>query len=205
MTAKRDVRLSELIRIYDGALDPGDCQRMIDVFESDSDSQFRRSRQTSWVEYIVTWSKMEAWRELEKLLLDNMTHYLHDYATATQSKLFGRKGERAFEHLKVKRYRAGLQEPDHFPEHCDAFDHKTCVRLLGFLWYLNTVEEGGETVFPALEKTVSPVAGRLAIFPPMWMYEHRGEPPVSNDKYIVTSYLNFRDLEDDFRFPYPLR
>jgi len=28
---------------------------------------------------------------------------------------------------------------------------------------------------------------------------------VSNDKYILTSYLNFRDPEDDFRFSYPLR
>jgi len=37
----------------------------------------------------------------------------------------------------------------------------------------------------------------------MWMFEHSGEPPVRNDKYIVTSYLNFRDPQDVFRFSYP--
>ena len=205
MTAEQGKGLCELIKIYDDVLDVEVCEQIIDLFESDQDGQFRRSRQNNWIEYIITRSQLKAWREVEHLFVDNMTRYLQDYSVATGAKLFGRQGERAFEHLKIKKYRAGQPTPDHFPRHYDAFDHKTCVRIVGFLWYLNTVSEGGETVFPNLEMTVAPVAGRLAIFPPMWMYEHKGKPPVSNDKYIVTSYLNFRDLEDDFRFPYPLR
>jgi len=39
----------------------------------------------------------------------------------------------------------------------------------------------------------------------MWMYVHVGRPPVSGPKYIVTSYLSFRDPEHDLRFAYPLR
>ena len=65
----------------------------------------------------------------------------------------------------------------------------------GMLWRL----------FPVLGSRVSPKTGRLLMMPPHWMFEHTGEPPVSGDKYILTSYLNFRDPEDDFRFSYPLR
>ena len=34
-------------------------------------------------------------------------------------------------------------------------------------------------------------AGRLLMFPPYWMYQHEGLPPVSGDKYIVSTYLLF--------------
>ena len=59
------------------------------------------------------------------------------------------------------------------------------------IWYLNDVETGGETNFPQLETSVRPQAGRLLVFPPYWMYQHEGLPPVSGDKYIVSSYLLF--------------
>ena len=205
MKADGDISLSQMVRIYDGALSEETCGRIIELFESDPEGQFRRRRQSSWIEYIISRNRLDEWHQYEAILLDNMTRYLHQYSKAMESKLFGPKGERAFEHLKLKKYCACQSNPDQFPRHFDAFDHKTCVRIVGFLWYLNTVKKGGETEFPKLGRCIAPVAGRLAIFPPMWMFEHVGRPPVSNDKYIVTSYLNFRDLEDDFRFSYPLR
>ena len=59
-------------------------------------------------------------------------------------------------------------------------------------WYLNDVDEGGETIFTEpLDIKVKPKAGRVLIFPPMWMYPHAGLAPKSNAKYIIGSYLNF--------------
>jgi hypothetical protein len=205
MKTDGDIHLSQMIRVYEGALSSDTCKRIIELFESDSQGQFRRQRQNSWVEYIISRNRLEAWHQYEALLLDSMTRYLRDYSEAMECKLFGPNGERAFEHLKLKKYCARTKNPDHFPKHFDAFDNKTCVRMVGFLWYLNTVDVGGETEFPKLGRSIIPKAGRLAIFPPMWMFEHVGRPPISNDKYVVTSYLNFRDLEDDYRYSYPLR
>jgi len=54
---------------------------------------------------------------------------------------------------------------------------------------LNDVACGGETEFPHLGVSVKPEAGRLLIFPPYWMYQHQGLPPVSGDKYILSTYL----------------
>ncbi len=205
MSADGDLRLTELIRVYDDAIDPALCRRAIELFEQDTDGQFRRPRQGTWVENIVTRNPRPEWRELEKAFVENMVRHLRDYASVPQARMLSRKISGAFEHLKIKKYRAGETSADHFPLHFDAFDHKTSVRIVAFLWYLNTLDEGGETVFPVLGPRIAPREGRLVVFPPMWMYEHSGEPPLSADKYIVTSYLNFQDPEDAFRFSYPIR
>lgn len=205
MSSEGNARLTDLIKVYDHALEPEVCRRVIELFEADEAGQFRRPRQDTWTEYLITGSPRPEWRELERLFVENMVRHLREYATAPQARMLGLKASRAFEHLKVKKYRAGESGKDHFPVHVDAYDHKTSVRIVAFLWYLNTVEEGGDTLFPVLGQRIAPREGRLIVFPPMWMYEHSGEPPGSGDKYIVTSYLNFQDPEDAFRFSYPVR
>jgi len=205
MNAETDLRLTDLIHVVDDALDHATCAEIIRLFEEDPERQFQRGRQNTWVEYLITRNPRPEWRDIERRLVDNMLEHLRAYASLPAADMLARKAPRAFEHLKIKKYEAGQAEPHHFPLHVDAFDHKTSVRMLAFVWYLNDVEEGGETAFPVLGQAIQPRAGRLIMMPPMWMYAHCGEPPVSGSKYIVTSYLNFQDPEDAFRFSYPLR
>tara|TARA_B100001778_G_C18343690_1_gene518713 strand:+ start:149 stop:712 length:564 start_codon:yes stop_codon:yes gene_type:complete len=62
------------------------------------------------------------------------------------------------------------------------------TRILTYLFYLNTVEEGGETEFIDGTK-IKPEAGKLLIFPATWSFIHKGNMPFSNDKYICTGWL----------------
>jgi hypothetical protein len=61
-------------------------------------------------------------------------------------------------------------------------------RAITYLWYLNDVEEGGETVFFGDYK-IKPKAGTLIFFPASWCYPHTGKMPLSSNKYIVTGWL----------------
>lgn len=61
-------------------------------------------------------------------------------------------------------------------------------RVITFLWYLNTVEEGGETQIWD-DTLVKPEAGKLLLFPSSWTFPHRGKMPLSSDKYIITGWL----------------
>ena len=65
-------------------------------------------------------------------------------------------------------------------------------RAITFLWYLNDVDEGGETVFCGDFK-IKPKAGTLIFFPASWCYPHTGKMPLSSNKYIITGwlYVNF--------------
>lgn len=62
-------------------------------------------------------------------------------------------------------------------------------RALVFSIYLNDVEEGGETEFLYFSKRVKPKKGRIVIWPAAFPYLHRGNPPLSGEKYILTSWL----------------
>lgn len=61
-------------------------------------------------------------------------------------------------------------------------------RLITYLFYLNTVDEGGQTEFWG-EYKIKPEAGKLLLFPASWVYPHRGMMPISNNKYIITGWL----------------
>jgi len=61
-------------------------------------------------------------------------------------------------------------------------------RVITFLWYLNTVEEGGETSFGE-ELKIKPEMGKLLLFPASWTFPHAGKMPISSDKYIITGWL----------------
>jgi Rps23 Pro-64 3,4-dihydroxylase Tpa1-like proline 4-hydroxylase len=68
-----------------------------------------------------------------------------------------------------------------------SIENKKSCRIVTFLFYLNDVEEGGETFF--YNGKVKPEAGKLILFPATWTYNHKGNMPISNDKYIVTGWF----------------
>lgn len=75
--------------------------------------------------------------------------------------------------------------------HCEHGDPSTSRRVLAYILYLNDVEEGGETEFLYTPMRVKPKTGRLVIFPAGFTHTHRGNPPISGDKYIVTGWVEF--------------
>ena len=64
-------------------------------------------------------------------------------------------------------------------------------RLLATMMYLNTIppEGGGETEFIYQSKRFNPVAGRVLIWPAGFTHTHRGNPPLKEDKFIATSWV----------------
>lgn len=65
-------------------------------------------------------------------------------------------------------------------------------RIGVYILYLNDVEEGGETEFLYYSKRIAPKKGRLIIFPSSFPWTHRGNPPLSGDKYIMTGWIEFQ-------------
>ena len=92
------------------------------------------------------------------------------------------------ETFQLQRYQKG---EGRFTYHSDndsrMINNQLRTRVVTYLWYLNDVEEGGETiVFDNIK--IKPEAGKLLIFPASWMYPHKGTMPISNDKYIITGW-----------------
>ena len=75
-------------------------------------------------------------------------------------------------------------------EHGKGFDLEPSAFV--FSIYLNDDEEGGETEFLHFSKRVKPKKGRIVIWPAGFPYVHRGNPPLSGEKYILTSWMLLR-------------
>ncbi|WP_129640945.1 2OG-Fe(II) oxygenase [Peristeroidobacter agariperforans] len=185
--------LRRYIRTYDHDLDPQLCQQMIGSFAGLERFQMRNGRgvrrgleDSAWTELNVSRLSDAAFQGMFRGFIDRaLERYNREIELALPI-----PNSPLFSNLTLKRYRPGQQEQ--FQLHFDSINH-VANRYLVLLWYLNDVEQGGETRFPQLDVTIPARAGRLLMFPPYWMYQHEGRPPVSGDKYIISTYLLFID------------
>jgi hypothetical protein len=68
---------------------------------------------------------------------------------------------------------------------CNGIQQPAGYRLFAYIFYLNTVDEGGTTSF-FNHQTVKPEVGKLIFFPAEWFFMHGGNIPISSNKYILT-------------------
>lgn len=181
---------NDLIRVYDNSLEPDVCDLLVSVFEQNSDKHERHDNdgKPNFTQFNLT-----EHRELNSEIVQIHNHiirkvfeYRNDYYEFIDKRVF--PNEHAFEQFRIKKYNSGGE--DRFDTHVDVVDHLSARRFLSFIWYLNDVEAGGDTVFK--DMSVTPKKGKLIIFPPLWMYPHKGEPPIGGPKYIMSAYLHYK-------------
>lgn len=91
--------------------------------------------------------------------------------------------------FQIQEYKA--KQGHYHSVHNDFENNEQGFRTLTYLWYLNDVKEGGETMFYK-DMKIKPETGKLLIFPALWTYPHQGLMPISNDKYILTGWIYSR-------------
>lgn len=181
--------LSDYIRTFDDALPAEFCEQLVAEFHRHEAHHARNGAG------IRPGLEESAWNELDfgastdvrmrALFLDQIQAYHQKYNQELGLSL-PVSPVRRLDQLILKRYRAGADEQ--FQLHFDSLG-PVANRYLVFLWYLNDVSEGGQTEFPDLGVKIAPRTGRLLMFPPYWMFQHAGRPPLSGDKYILSTYL----------------
>jgi len=75
--------------------------------------------------------------------------------------------------------------------HCEHASRDTGQRAILAMAYLNTVDEGGETEFLYQSKRIPARQGSIMFCPAGYTHTHRGNPPLSGDKYAITTWLEF--------------
>ena len=78
-----------------------------------------------------------------------------------------------------------------FKTHVDQAEGGTISRLFACIIYLNAVEEGGETFFPDWNIGCKCERGKILIFPCNWIFPHGSNKNISDDKYILTAFINY--------------
>jgi prolyl 4-hydroxylase len=184
------VNLNDLIQIHENALSKELCDALIQLYERKTEYQERvdNYKRPTFTQFNLTsnFDDLEV-AELQRQVMATMGNYLKQYYHLVDKRCFPREHQHGFEQFRIKKYKNDGN--DMFNTHVDVQDHMTAKRYLSFFWYLNDVHEGGETEF--VDLTIKPEAGKLVIFPPLWMFPHKGNPPISNDKYLLSTYLHY--------------
>lgn len=178
--------LRDFVAVYEDVLSADLCEDIIARFEAEEAHHVRRGMRNIRAFTELNIDELPEWRPILETLEGTAKECFAKYRESHPG-MFPPHHE--FESFRIKRYQPGKGEV--FSRHVDAYDNITALRFLVLFWYLNDVDEGGETWFPALKVRVRPRRGRVLMFPPFWMYEHAGLKPVSNDKYIIGSYFTF--------------
>ena len=91
-----------------------------------------------------------------------------------------------YDYYNVQRYKP---QEGYFKPHCEVVDIKSSSRILVWMFYLNSLENGG-TLFPRYEIGIRAIQGRLVIWPAYWTHIHKGQISQTQTKYISTGWYN---------------
>lgn len=184
------VELNDLIHVYENALESNICEFLISLFEQvpDKHERYDNDGKPNFTQFNLTENRdlTPEVSQVHNHIIKKIFEYRDKYYEFVNDSVFPK--EHAFEQFRIKRYTPDSE--DRFDTHVDVIDHESARRFLSFMWYLNDVEIGGNTIFKDLD--ISPKKGTLVVFPPLWMYPHRGESPISNPKYIMSAYLHYK-------------
>jgi len=120
---------------------------------------------------------------------------------------FANYGEQRSQALVKYLYRSGMINVQKYEKDVGGYPHwhseqfpqaghnEALHRVVLYMFYLNDVEEGGETEFFYQNRKLSPKRGTMVIAPAGFTHSHRGNMPKSGDKYIATSWVMFNRAE----------
>jgi hypothetical protein len=191
-----EVTIENFVGIYEGAFSKEYCQRVIDYFEAGKQAGIAVTRQQQGE---------------SKLLKDDLQIYGNEEVNLKGAGTLMSEFNKVFwkevypiysaKYASLKdsgehqNYYFKIQKTDvsggYHVWHYESGNKEYCTRVLTWILYLNDVDEGGETEFLYYPKRIKPKAGTLILWPAAFTHTHRGNPPISNTKYIVTGWIEF--------------
>lgn len=193
--------MEDFIHVYDNAVDSKFCTDLIDFFE------WSRNNNRVWTrehEAMAHVKKDEATSlnpqtpESINFSYEQLGGYIQEFNTVFWQDIYKEYSDK-FSALKdfsqhtIFSYKLQKTNPTegYHVWHCEHGSPQFSRRIAAYILYLNDVEEGGETEFLYLSKRVKPKEGRLVLFPAGYTHTHRGNPPLSGTKYIMTGWVEF--------------
>ena len=187
------------IEVYDNALSPELCKEIINYFEECPDDLKHKGQiygenhddvrvDKSYKDSTDVWMDFNNWLEPDKILASRLLPHIEKY----------REKYKEIDNVAVwelsSLYNLQKYEPGqgyHNP-HCENMDGPS-VRILAWMFYLNTVTDKGGTYFTNYDYTTEAVEGRLVIWPAYWTHTHHGVMTETQTKYIATGWYDFQN------------
>ena len=193
---EKTVNINNFIGVYDNYITEQECSKVIKLYENENKFNNTVNRINSEKvsilkkqdqQFFASPFNLNVWWEDLKPMIFNFDLAWNHYIKNTGASEIYDNVELKYTGLKIQKTLPTEGYHVWHIEHSARFDDAT--RAFVFSIYLNDVEEGGETEFLHFSKRVKPKTGRIVIWPAGFPYVHRGNSPLSGEKYILTSWM----------------
>lgn len=197
----KTAHIEDFVGVFDGFVSPEQCDNLIDFFNWSNANNRSWDRQSTELvnntvkadtscamqfdtDLTLTWPNISRYIQNFNDVFWNQCYpiYLDRYGTLKNADKHG---------IVTYKVQKTLPGQGYHVWHCEDMAREHCTRIGTYILYLNDVEEGGETEFLYLGKRIQPKKGRLVVFPAGYTHTHRGNPPLSGEKFIMTGWLEF--------------
>jgi len=197
------MNLSEFIYIKENAFDYNFCNELINI-HTDNESNVSAGQVgknvvnynlKNTLDYNLATS-MKHYNQYGSTIVDAIGNVFQEYSDSLphQSKFktkieFFAKNKQQCPIFQIQKYNKG--EGHYNSWHYENANIQTSLRTFVFIIYLNDVHEGGETEILFSNQKIKPKQGTMIIHPAFYPFVHKGNIPISNDKYILTGWLEY--------------
>ena len=193
---EKKFKINNFIGVYDNYITEQECSRAIKLYENQN--KFKNTLDRINFENAPILQKQDKqffagennidvwWEDLKPMMLNFDLAWAH-YIQQTGARESYAQDKFVYTRLKIQKT---LPKEGYHIWHVEKSNSfHDCKRVFVFSIYLNDVKEGGETEFLNHSIRVKPKKGRIVIWPAGFPYLHRGNPPLSGEKYILTSWI----------------
>jgi len=194
-----DYTIENFIFSKDNAASRDFCEHIIKDFESCYADVSRTSTEVRWgddqfpcgkldrndAQVFLPTSLCSYFKEIQDIVFDGLEEYQHTIASVKSNILISPTA-------KMQKTPIGGGYSVWHSEHGGG---NSAARSLVWMIYLNDVHEGGDTEFLYQHMKVQPKQGTLVIWPAGITHPHRGNPPYSNEKYVLTGWFEVAPSE----------
>lgn len=189
----------ELIKVFDNVLDNSMCNHIITLFNNNNNNNCIGMTSGGYApklklttDFDISRCDSNDWKDIDKIIDSIIKQNLHKYTEYIYSlnNYYSLPNKELQDNgFLMQKYEKNKGFFNYHQDFSSIYENKSIYyRVLVYILYLNDIDEGGETIIWDDYK-IKPKAGSLLFFPSTWTYPHKGNMPISHDKYIITGWL----------------
>ena len=188
--------MTDFIEIYDNALPDEWCDNYIKFFDTNKNFQYSRDilYGEKYKQTLVEDNAIDMLSNLQNLnLYSTMKPFMNFFWPCYEKYVEKYSILKNMARQNVYQLKIQKTEPSqgYHVWHAEKMERNQSQRVAVIMCYLNDIIEGGETEFLYQHKRIQPKKGRILIWPSSFTHTHRGNPPLSGSKYIITGWIEF--------------
>ncbi len=190
--------LNKDIAVFDGVMTPAECQVLMDHYEKMAELNLSYSRvqigdapahkKNDRAVFVLEQQSLRFTPDTSFItyFMDRFWNCYNQYVEH-----YSVLSEASKHQVRMMKLQKTLPGQGYHVWHFESDSLERAGRVLSWGLYLNTVEEGGETEFLYQGVRIPATQGTLVIWPAGFTHTHRGNPPLSGEKYLLTGWVEF--------------